>query len=102
VDSPDAADPAPLVASDDVDGSDPPAAAAAPDTIDDLDPRGPLDDLDDLDDPDLDLDAVERDLVGVELALERLDAGTYRTDEIDGRPIPDEVLERDPIARRAP
>ncbi len=49
----------------------------------------------------LDLDAVERDLRGVELALERLDGGTYRTDEIDGRPIPDDVLERDPIARRA-
>jgi RNA polymerase-binding transcription factor DksA len=90
VDSPDAAaDPAPLVASDDVDDPDPPAV---PD---------PLDDLDTLD-VDLDLDAVERDLVGVEIALERLDAGTYRTDEIDGRPIPDEVLERDPIARRAP
>jgi RNA polymerase-binding transcription factor DksA len=90
VDSPHAAaDPAPLVASDDVDDPDPPAV---PD---------PLDDLDALD-VDLDLDAVERDLVGVEIALERLDAGTYRTDEIDGRPIPDEVLERDPIARRAP
>jgi hypothetical protein len=90
VDSPDAAaDPAPLVASDDVDDPDPPAV---PD---------PLDDLDALD-VDLDLGAVERDLVGVEIALERLDAGTYRTDEIDGRPIPDEVLERDPIARRAP
>jgi hypothetical protein len=50
----------------------------------------------------LDLDAVERDLLGVEVALERLDAGTYRTDELDGRAIPDEVLERDPIARRAP
>jgi RNA polymerase-binding transcription factor DksA len=50
----------------------------------------------------LDLDAVERDLLGVEVALQRLDAGTYRNDELDGRPIPDEVLERDPIARRAP
>ena len=50
----------------------------------------------------LDLDAVERDLLGVEIALERLDAGTYRTDELDGRPIPDDVLERDPLARRAP
>jgi RNA polymerase-binding transcription factor DksA len=50
----------------------------------------------------LDLDAVERDLVGVEIALERLDEGTYRTDELDGRPIPDEVLDRDPITRRAP
>ena len=59
--------------------------------------------LDDLDVVDLlDLDAVERDLLGVEIALQRLDEGTYRTDELDGRPIPDEVLERDPIARRAP
>ena len=70
---------------------DNPAAPADPPT---------LDELDELDE--LDLDAVERDLRGVEVALERLDAGTYRTDEIDGRPIPDEVLERDPIARRAP
>ena len=67
---------------------DNPAAPADPPTLDQLD--------------ELDLDAVERDLRGVEVALERLDAGTYRTDEIDGRPIPDEVLERDPIARRAP
>jgi RNA polymerase-binding transcription factor DksA len=59
--------------------------------------------LEQLDEPDrLDLDAVERDLHGVEIALERLDDGTYWTDEIDGRPIPDDVLERDPIARRAP
>jgi hypothetical protein len=50
----------------------------------------------------LDLDAVERDMRGVETALERLDAGSYWTDELDGRPIPDEVLEHDPIARRAP
>jgi RNA polymerase-binding transcription factor DksA len=99
VDSPDAAaDPAPLVASDDVDDPDSPAAPDPLATLDDLDDRV----LDDRDLDDLDLDAVERDLVGVELALERLDAGTYRTDEIDGRPIPDEVLERDPIARRAP
>lgn len=65
-----------------------PDASADPATLDDLE--------------DLDLDAVERDLLGVEIALQRLDEGTYRTDELDGRPIPDEVLERDPIARRAP
>ena len=59
-------------------------------------------DLGDELDGDLDLDAVERDLLGVEIALQRLDEGTYRTDELDGRPIPDAVLERDPIARRAP
>jgi hypothetical protein len=56
--------------------------------------------LDELDE--LDLDAVECDLHGVEIALERLDEGTYWTDEIDRRPIPDDVLERDPITRRAP
>ena len=68
-------------------------------------PAGPptFDELDEPDESDaLDLDAVERDLRGVEIALERLDEGTYRTDELDGRPIPDDVLERDPIARRAP
>jgi hypothetical protein len=60
------------------------------------DDPAPPDELDELD-----LDAVERDLHGVEVALERLDEGTYWTDEIDGRPIPDDLLERDPIARRA-
>jgi RNA polymerase-binding transcription factor DksA len=74
--------------------------------VDSLDPLDPvtLDQLDEPDlpdEPDLDLDAVERDLHGVEVALDRLDEGTYWTDEIDGRPIPDELLERDPIARRA-
>ena len=72
-----------------------PDAPADPAMLDELDVA--LDDLDDLD-----LDAVERDLLGVEIALQRLDEGTYRTDELDGRPIPDAVLERDPIARRAP
>jgi RNA polymerase-binding transcription factor DksA len=74
-----------------------------PGPVDPLDPAtldqvGQVDPLDGLD---LDLDAVERDLHGVEMALDRLDEGTYWTDEIDGRPIPDELLERDPIARRA-
>ena len=46
----------------------------------------------------LDLDAVERDLRGVEVALERLDDGTYWTDEVDGQPIPDDVLVRRPAA----
>ena len=47
------------------------------------------------------LDTVERDLAGVEAALERLDRGTYFTDEVTGEPIPLEVLETDPTARRA-
>ena len=41
-------------------------------------------------------------LAGVETALQRLDAGTYWTDEISGEPIPDDVLIADPVARRVP
>lgn len=49
----------------------------------------------------LDLDAVERDLADVETALERLDAGTYWTDEVTGDPIPDAALAANPVTRRA-
>jgi len=49
-----------------------------------------------------DLDRIERDLAGVETALQRLDAGDYWTDEVSGDPIPDETLIADPVARRAP
>ena len=45
---------------------------------------------------------IERDLAGVETALQRLDAGTYWTDEATGEPIPDEALAADPVARRTP
>ena len=48
-----------------------------------------------------DLAELERELGDVDVALERLDADTYWTDEITGEPIPDERLERDPVARRA-
>ena len=47
-----------------------------------------------------DLDHVGRRLADVEAALERLDTGTYWTDEVTGEPIPDHVLEADPVARR--
>ena len=50
---------------------------------------------------DVDLDAVERDLAAVEVALERLNEGTYWTDEVTGEPIPERVLTDDPTARRA-
>jgi hypothetical protein len=50
--------------------------------------------------PSVDLDRVERDLEGVEAALERLDAGTYWTDEITGAPLSDGLLASDPVARR--
>ena len=49
----------------------------------------------------VDLDQIEADLAGVESALERLDAGTYWTDEVTGEPIPDELLTADPVTRRA-
>ncbi len=50
--------------------------------------------------PPLDLDAIERDLADVEVALTRLDAGTYWTDEVTGDPLPQDLLEADPTARR--
>jgi RNA polymerase-binding transcription factor DksA len=49
----------------------------------------------------VDLDAIEQDLTGVEVALSRLAEGTYWTDEVTGSPIPDHVLDADPTARRA-
>ena len=49
----------------------------------------------------VDLDAIGRDLAGVEAALSRLEDGSYWTDEVTGEPIPDEVLAADPVARRA-
>lgn len=48
----------------------------------------------------VDLDAIERDLAAVEVALERLSDGSYWTDEVTGEPIPDDVLAADPTARR--
>ena len=48
----------------------------------------------------LDLDAIERDLAGVEVALARLDAGTYWTDEVTGAELPAERLLAHPTARR--
>ena len=48
----------------------------------------------------LDLDRVERDLADVEVALERLDAGSYWSDEVTGEPLDDELLANRPTARR--
>jgi RNA polymerase-binding transcription factor DksA len=50
--------------------------------------------------PPLDLDAIERDLADVEVALARLDAGTYWTDEVTGAELPDAQLVANPTARR--
>jgi hypothetical protein len=49
---------------------------------------------------DLDLDAIQADLDGVQSALGRLAEGNYWTDEVTGDPIPDDVLAADPTARR--
>jgi len=51
--------------------------------------------------PEVDLDAIERDLAAVERALERLSDGAYWTDEVTGEPIAAHVLADDPTARRA-
>ena len=48
----------------------------------------------------LDLDMIETDLADVELALTRLELGTYWTCEVSGQPLPDDLLEAKPTARR--
>ena len=52
-------------------------------------------------DPPLDLDAIERDLADVEVALTRLAAGTYWTDEVTGAALPHDLLAANPTARRS-
>ncbi len=49
----------------------------------------------------VDLDAVERDLTAVEVALGRLADGTYWTDEVTSQSISEQVLVDDPLSRRA-
>ena len=47
----------------------------------------------------LDLDGIERDLADVEVALARLDAGTYWTDEVTGKELFADLLATEPTAR---
>jgi RNA polymerase-binding transcription factor DksA len=49
----------------------------------------------------LDLDAIELDLADVEVALTRLDDGSYWTDEVTGEALSNDVLAQHPTARRA-
>ena len=49
----------------------------------------------------VDLDAISSDLDATQVALDRLADGTYWSDEVTGEPIPDDVLDADPTARRA-
>jgi RNA polymerase-binding transcription factor DksA len=46
------------------------------------------------------VDELAEALAGVEQALERLEAGTYWTDEVTGEPLPEALLADDPTARR--
>ncbi len=55
--------------------------------------------MDEIEHAEVDLDAVERDLLGVEAALERLNNGSYWVDEVTGEPLPDELLAENPTAR---
>jgi hypothetical protein len=48
----------------------------------------------------IDLDRIAQDLADVEVALERLDEGTYWTCEVTGETLPDDLLAADPVARR--
>jgi len=73
-------EPTPAAAATDLDRATPPAAP----------PSAPLD-----------LDGIERDLADVAVALTRLDAGTYWTDEVTGEELPAELLAATPTARRA-
>jgi hypothetical protein len=47
----------------------------------------------------LDLDAIEADLAGVEVALARLSDGTYWTDDVTREPLADDVSASSPTAR---
>lgn len=49
----------------------------------------------------LDLDGIDAELDAVEVALVRLENGTYFTDEITGSPLDEQLLTKNPIARRA-
>lgn len=75
------------------------ADVPTPDRVD-LDPHEVDDEFIAPDDR-LDLDAIEADLAGVEVALARLSDGTYWTDEVNGEPLGDELLASSPTARRA-
>lgn len=48
------------------------------------------------------LDEIERTLADVDAALERLEDGTYWTDEVTGAELDEEFLAAEPLARRNP
>ena len=48
------------------------------------------------------VDAIERDLNDVDVAMDRLEKGTYFSDEVTGAPLRREFLATNPLARRNP
>ena len=48
------------------------------------------------------IDAIELDLNAVDAAMDRLEKGTYFTDEITGAPLETNFLMSNPLARRNP
>jgi RNA polymerase-binding transcription factor DksA len=77
--------------------TDAPEPTPAPDEPTPWPSSDPNDDID----ATIDLDAIEADLDAVQLALGRLADGNYWNDEVTGAPIPAEVLDADPLVRRA-
>ncbi|NBY44986.1 MAG: hypothetical protein EBQ64_03245 [Acidimicrobiia bacterium] len=48
------------------------------------------------------IEAIERDLNDVDTAMDRLEKGTYFSDEVTGAPLRQEFLAANPLARRNP
>ena len=46
------------------------------------------------------VDAIERNLNDVDVAMDRLEKGTYFSDEITGAPLQTDFLTTNPLARR--
>ena len=46
------------------------------------------------------VDAIERDLNDIDVAMDRLEKGTYFSDEITGAPLQTDFLTANPLARR--
>ena len=46
------------------------------------------------------VEALERDLNDVDVAMDRLEKGTYFNDEVTGAPLPPAFLAANPLARR--
>jgi RNA polymerase-binding transcription factor DksA len=46
------------------------------------------------------IEAIERDLNDVDTAMDRLEKGTYFSDEVTGAPLRPEILATNPLTRR--